>query len=419
LYGEVSRFSIHADTMLILLAPLYWIVASPYVLLAVQVLAVAAGAIGIYLIGKAALHHRGLALLSAFTYLMFPPLQYAVGSEFHSETVTTSCLIFAFYFLYTRRYWPFAVFALLSLTGKETMAFMVAMLGIYALWTKRDWRVGLATIGISGVWFYVLLWYLMPSARSDGAAHFALSYYSQFGGTPAQIFSTLVLKPWTWIANLLRPDQALYLFYFFLPTALLPLLSPLIFLLALPELMLNMLSNDPAMHSIQFQYTSSIIPFACIAMVFGLARLRAWIAPHLGSRTVPILVVYCLIGLAIGTWVWSPLPGMREANLTPFTTHLPAGKDLDKLSRSLPKNASVSTTDHLSPHFSERENIYPFPQGIGDADYLIIKDDDDPLGFSSWDAMQQQILELRTDPRYNRIYQYGTVEVYQKVGAAS
>ena len=414
-YGEVSRFSIHADTLLILLAPLYRIYASPYVLLGVQVIAAAFGALGLYLLGKQILKNQALALLPAIAYLLFPPLQNAVGFEFHAETVITSCLIFAFYFLYNRRYLPFAVFALLALTGKETMAFTVAMLGVYALWTHRNKWVGMATIAVSALWFYVLLWHIMPGSRSDGAAHFALSYYSQFGSTPEQIIRTLAVHPQTWIHQLTLPEQTNYLFYFVLPTAFLALLSPAILLLALPELMLNLLSNNQPMHTIIYQYAGAITPFAFIAMTFGLARLHAWIAPRLKTYAPAVLTVLCVVCLGFATYHWSALPGMQQANTLPFTTYLPAGVYLDTLAKSIPKNASVSATDHLASHFSEREYIYPFPQAVGEADYLIIKDDDDILGFVSREDMQAQIQSIRNDSRYSRIYQNGTVEVFQKI----
>ncbi|MBU6389895.1 DUF2079 domain-containing protein, partial [Patescibacteria group bacterium] len=230
--ATISRLTIHADIFLALLAPLYWIYSSPYTLIALQTVILALGALPLYRLGCLVLKNRPLALTIAISYLAFPLMQRADLFDFHAVTLSTTFLLFAFYYAYTKQYWRFGLLSVLTMTTKETMPFLIIMLGIYILWTKRNRWVGLGTILISAAWFYVLLWWVMPGARG-GSTHFALSYYSQFGATPIQIITTLVIKPWTWIRDLLTFKTYSYLHYFVLPTFLFSLFSPLIILLAI------------------------------------------------------------------------------------------------------------------------------------------------------------------------------------------
>lgn len=96
---QISRFYIHGDIFLVLLAPLYWIYSSPYVLLFVQTIVVALGALPIFWLGRDVLKNNKLALAIAFGYLMYPATQWANIFDFHSVTLATSFLAFTFYYV--------------------------------------------------------------------------------------------------------------------------------------------------------------------------------------------------------------------------------------------------------------------------------------------------------------------------------
>ena len=67
----------HFSPGLAALAPLYWIAPSVDTLLVVQTLALALGAIPIYLLAARHLADERIALLLALAYLAFPSLAYA------------------------------------------------------------------------------------------------------------------------------------------------------------------------------------------------------------------------------------------------------------------------------------------------------------------------------------------------------
>lgn len=419
----IIRFAIHSDFFLALMAPLYWVAPSPYTLLFVQVVVVALGAIALYRLGTEVLKHRGLAATISLAYLLFPPIERAVIFDFHSVTLVSTFLLFAFYFLYKRQYWLFALFTLLTLSTKETMSFLVIMLGLYAIIAQRNWKVGLTTIAIGGLWFYLLLWHIMPGARTgiDGNTHFALGYYAKYGDTPGAILKTLILKPLAWLPDVFTLGQLRYLSWFFIPTGLLALFSPVI-LLAVPEFAINMLSDNLPMRTFYYQYSSALTPLVFIALVFGAARIRPLLTrlgryfkiSVLAKQADTVLILYLLVMTVFTVWRWSPLPGTRMADVAGYTPYLPGKEFIQELKQTMPTEASVSATVKLSPHFSHRQHIYSFPLGIGQADYILISQDAESEVTPDEDV-DRAIADLKKDTRYQSIYDNGVVSVYQRI----
>ena len=85
--------------------------AEPRVLLAVQAVAVALGALPVFWLGRKHLRSERAALGFALAYLLTPALGWMTLSEFHPVALATPLLLFAFWYLDEDRLLPFAVFA--------------------------------------------------------------------------------------------------------------------------------------------------------------------------------------------------------------------------------------------------------------------------------------------------------------------
>ena len=116
---QESRLAVHADFLLVLLAPFYLLWSSPKMLIIIQVIALALGALPIYWLGKKILKSKPLALLFSIAYLLYPTLQLNALHDFHATSLTTTFLLFAYWYLVTENPIPFVVFAILAALGKE------------------------------------------------------------------------------------------------------------------------------------------------------------------------------------------------------------------------------------------------------------------------------------------------------------
>ena len=150
--GAVNRLSLHVEPILIPISLLYWIYPGPEILFIFQSLVVALGAAPVFALARRVFHSDPLALLSALVYLLFPAIQGAALLDFHAVTLAPTFLLAAFYYLEANRPRGFALFAVLAAACKEEIALLVLMMGLYALVIRRQTRLGLLTILLSGLW---------------------------------------------------------------------------------------------------------------------------------------------------------------------------------------------------------------------------------------------------------------------------
>nr|MBA3475240.1 DUF2079 domain-containing protein [Actinomycetota bacterium] len=104
-HGEqVSRLGSHFDPILALNAPLWWLWPDPELLLVVQSIAVASGALPVFWLARKHVapgsvgSHRAAAAL-ALAYLLSPPVQWLTVSDFHPVALACPLLLFAWWHL--------------------------------------------------------------------------------------------------------------------------------------------------------------------------------------------------------------------------------------------------------------------------------------------------------------------------------
>jgi uncharacterized membrane protein len=229
--------------------------------------------------------------------------------------------------------------------------------------------------------------------------------------------------PLKWLPILFSWRRINYLGYFLGPTGFLALFSP-IGLIALPEVAMNIFSDNYLMRTIYYQYTSAITPFVFLSLIFGINQLQkiwqSYIIRKNGTfvqqRFTNFVVIYLLLCTTISTWLMSPLPFMARADVEPFYFRHPSRGYLTNLAKTIPPDASVSATTKMAPHFTNRKTSYLFPNGVGDADYIIIQEGD-WFELKTLEEISQEIRKLEKDFRYKRIYQKGSIEVFQKLAS--
>jgi uncharacterized membrane protein len=97
-HGEqISRLGSHFDPILAALAPLWWIWPDPEVLLVVQAIAVASGAIPVYWLARKRLASDWPAAALAVAYLAYPPVQWLTMSDFHPVALACPLLLYAWW----------------------------------------------------------------------------------------------------------------------------------------------------------------------------------------------------------------------------------------------------------------------------------------------------------------------------------
>lgn len=403
----VSRLAFHADFILVLLAPFYFLWTDPKMLLLIQTIITASGAFFVYFIAQKVLKGRTLPLIIAIVFLLNPSLQRANLYDFHAVTLATTFLLGAFYFLLVKKDKWFLLFLLLAALTKEQVWLTVAFFGIYiAIFQKRRaFGVSLTVIGLG--LFSFLIFHAIP--KSFGSQHFALAYYSDFGDSPGDVLKNMILKPHQTLPILFEKDRLHYYQQIAGPVGFLAVFSPLYLLFAAGDIGINLLSSNPQLHQIYYQYTATITPFLFIAVIFGIKKLLQFF-PDLPRWTV---AVYLLAASLLSIYHFGPLPGAKEPNLDMFTRPVPHAAQIEEYLRGLPKSYSVSAGNNLGSHLSHREKIYTIPQGVEEADIVALMPDTSTSQSSL--AQKEIISRLRVDPEYIIFYEIGDFIVFKKI----
>lgn len=367
---QISRLGAHFDPAVAAFAPLWWIWPDASLLLVTQALAVATGAVPVYLLGRRHLRSDWAAAGFALAYLLHPATQWLVLDDFHPVALATPLLLWGFWFLDSDRLVAFAAVAGLACLTKEQIGLVVAAMGLwYALRPGRR-RAGIAIAAVGTAVSLAAVVVVVPHFAPGGGSPFE-SRYGAVGGSAGGIVTTALTDPGTIVAALTSGRDLGYLARLIVPLLCLPLLAPLAALTAAPELVLNLLSGTRTQTSVHFHYTAGALPGLFVAAVLGAARLRRrypWARRPDGRAVVVSTLV---AGIVLG-----PLPIWRNVPLGSdlATREHVVGHHARVAARAvslIPAGAPVSATNTLGAHLSERRRVFSFPI-LGEATWVAV-----------------------------------------------
>lgn len=355
----LSRFAIHVEPLLGLLAPFYLLHSGPETLLVVQAVVVALGAVPAYLLARLALRNEWLALVFPLAYLLHPSLQNAVLDDFHAVTMSACFLLWAMYFLYRGSLPGYAVSVLLAGSTKEEMGLLIAALSL-ALLAVRRWYGAFMSAVCGAGWFFISVLLVIPAANPAGHSPY-LQRYRYLGHGLEGILQGALRRPHLVLTVLSSPPRVDYLDFLLHPLGYIPVLGLPVLLLAAPTFAINMLSNDPTMYSGLYQYSAEIVPYLIAAAVFATALVSRTVARLIPRGSAWLMAGMCLVvllfsGLETRTYGFSPL---AAGYLVP--TPGPHQALEDRILRQIPAEAVVAAADEVEPHLSDRLWVYKLP----------------------------------------------------------
>jgi uncharacterized membrane protein len=457
--GPPTRLGVHVEPILLLVALFYLIHSGPETLLILQTIALALGAVPLFLLGQRRLPELPLtAAAIACAYLLSPLLLGEALWDFHPVALATPLLLLALWALDSRQYTLFAIAAVLAALTKEDVALALIPLGLYIAFWRGKPRFGGAVALLATAWVLVCFLVILP--HFNGGASGGNNYWYRYawaGASPGDALKNLATHPWLlitfvlgslprrgYIAMVLRTGGGLGIF------------APVVLISALPELAVNLYSSHPEQYSGFFQYNAVILAFFFAACVYGVAELvhvvdrrqapayptTAVVAAEDGEQNIrqviarigagsqavlqriPIQAAWIgplvIVWLAI-TCYWSL--ASADQRLVNFWNvgagSVPYQSRLDDLLARIPASASVAATDTLDPHLSDRYSLYllPDPQSF-QAQYVAFNI---PQAVQTSQVQDQLIYnEMISSGRYQIVgtvgYKTGTVVVLHRTG---
>lgn len=338
-YFDSSILQDHVELIYILLAPIFWVTKSAYVLIFIQALAVTLSGYAVFLLAKHYKLHTFLALCVMVSYLSFYGIQFALWSDFHSLVLALSFLAFFLYFLVTEKLRWATVFFLLSIICKEDIALFTFGISLVQFIYTRDKRVLWYMAG-SLLYLCVLFFVYYP--------YFTSGYrYAGSGG----LFSNL--DPLKMVDTSEKQDTYLYSLLHF---GFLPIFSPVALIPSLLDLAHYFLPGGERVAAAQgiFLHYRSTLALLLVWPTIMTFRKLAKFNPYVlgGYLIVFALVSQYILHLPLSyltkAWFWQ-VPGAQES--------------IDRAIYSLPPDASIATQVNILPHVATRSEVYTlFPE---------------------------------------------------------
>ncbi|MGH9123852.1 MAG: DUF2079 domain-containing protein [Acidimicrobiales bacterium] len=364
----LDYFAHHVDVISLVFVPFYWLGAGPHFLIIAHTLVVAAGAIPLWLLARDRLQDRWFALVPAFAYLMYPAVNWVTWWAYHPDSLSIAPLLFA-YWLAVRGKWKwFAVAAFIALMCKEDDALSILMLGlVVAFWLRRartdqvpnDRRqrrlIGLATTAAGAAWYLLCTRVIIPW-RNHGMPPFYNSFFPLLGRTiPGVIYNSMRHPSRVWhLATL--DDRKTYYLQMGAPLAFLPILALPIFLIGGPQFGVDITAQVVQGATIKSQYASLVLVGAFLATVEALAFIkRHW------SRVLPVALGVIVACTMWGQLSWGLSPISTQYHTGIWLAHNSLSTELNTALGIVPRDAGVSVTYYLTPHFTHRVYVFEFP----------------------------------------------------------
>jgi len=354
----------HFSPIFYALAPLQWLAPGAVSLLLAQTVALAAGAVALFQLAWPRVG-RDAAAAFAVVYLANPSLHGINIRDIHPAAFAIPLVLAAALAFDRGRYGWCAMALVGTLACREDAAIGVVGFAAWLVLARGRWLAGAVLAVVATAILAVDIAWLMP--RFLGGTYDHLNRYRHLGDSLGQILVSIAVRPWRWVGIVLTPAKLAYLGALLAPLAFLPLLAPRVLAAAVPGIAMNLLSLDPKLIHYQGQYQAFVLPFLMLAAVEGYARLREIVGPRrlfgrhgaasaLGVAFVLSAMLTSRIVNDLGVTFWRLGPSQHAAYA---------------LMARVPADASVSAYERLVPHLATRPDVWMFPRGLGEAEYVL------------------------------------------------
>ena len=380
--GLLSHFAVHVSPIYYLMLPFYWLLPTPATLQVLQAAVITSAVIPLWKIGK----HHGLTgvqrMLICTGLLLYPAFSGGTSYDIHENCFLTPLILWLFYGIERKNVMLTVIAAVLTLTVKEDAAVYVAVIALWLTvktvlaFKKSDSQnliIGLLLLTVSVVWFLLVTCYL--SEHGDGVMTYRYSNFMYDGSSSLlTVIKAVILNPMKAIYECVDSEKLYFIAMTLLPLLGLPLLTRRYerYILLIPYVLVNLMSDYPYQHDIFFQYTFGSNAFLVYLTVVNLADLkidRQRLCAFIGAFVVS--AVY-FASAVVPKGVYYPMQVIRNYE------HY---RNIRDVLETIPEEASVTATGFYTAYLSQREILYDVlycsREHLLETEYVVLRVDSD------------------------------------------
>lgn len=365
------RLGQHFTPALLLWLPVYALVPSPAGLSVLQVTLVTAAGFVLYALARQ-YHPPQLSAWIAVSFYGATAVISPTVANFHDICQIPLYIFGLLLALEKRLWWLVWLLAVLTLAVREDSGVVLFGVGFYLLVSRRYLWLGAGLCVLSLAYMLLLTNVVMPLFSADISQRFMIEQFGQFVETKEastlQVLWGILSNPVRLVVEIMTPfNQTLrYLLGQWLPLAFVTVISPSAWLLAgFPTLKLLIQQEHITSLSLHLRYAMTLVPGLFYGAIlwwtqhpdlFRRLRFRRFWALCIGLSlffTVtsnPNRVLSFLIPDSFQPWVYvSPARQWQHSQA------------IRSLLDQIPSEASVTATDHIVAHLSNRREVLRFP----------------------------------------------------------
>lgn len=374
----ISRLGGHFDPILALFVPFYLITPSVNWLIIAQSVALPLTALPIYFLSLKVSQSERVALMWATICLTFPFMLSAATNDFHPVSLATPFIALAYLSLEKRKkLWLFLSCAFVLLC-KEHFGLLVMGFGFLWYIKYRELKTSFGLVLLGGSYFLLVMKVLIPFFSTFDEHSMIVgpaSRYGWLGHSLKEIINNIVTNPIEITKIVLfTMDGWIYLVLLLLPLMCLPLLGCEFLLPGMGDLLANMMSANPMPRNIFSYHSVTLAPVLIVSAIYGTRRFGQFFKRS--TLKEPVIVTLLLV-LALG-WHISFLPEIHRfwAPKRFFNIH---DEKLVKIQDIVRSGMSLSVQANIGAHFTQRLEIYRYPNKVGDVDAVVLRLDSPTL----------------------------------------
>ncbi len=427
----------HFSPVLIVYALFYKLYSSGIVLLIAQTVAIGLSALPLYYMARGKLGNSYYASLIVVIYFLYSPVQYNNLFDFHTDHLIILIMFLGFYFLEKRNALAFVLICLAGLTIKEPLILSMAAMGLYAISHHRMYKSGSLVLVGSLLFFFWVVSVILPQTTGTSYGGGFGGSFSYLGSDVFEIGRILLSQPWIILKEMMNVWKMGYLVFIFFPLLLIPLLSPLSLIPAIPALAISLLSRLPNYYWIQHHYTASVIAPVFISLIYGVSFLgdrshylnrwfKKFFSVNLSRNSVLKISLWTILVVSLYyNVVLSPSPisiffwKKMDSRYYHRTSYAAEERDrvLDEaIKKFIPQQASVTSQNPVnSGYLAHRTEYYLFPGKVGEVDYVVL---DRKKPRCVWDRLDKNGYEKefkRVLETYKIVFSYDEMYIFKKI----
>ena len=374
----LSHFDVHVSPIYYLMLPFYWLVPVPATLQVLQAAVLTSAVIPLWKLTK----HHGLSglqqMLLCALLLVLPVYSGGTGFDLHENCFLTPLLLWLFYGIDKKNTTVIAIATVLTLMVKEDAAVYVAVIALWLIiktllqfrnLDKRNLITGVTMLAASLGWFFAVTSYL--SRNGTGVMTYRYDNFIYDGSSSlTAVIKAVILNPMKAVYECTDVSKLQFIMYTLLPFCGLPLLTRRYerYLLLIPYILINLMSDYSYQHDIFFQYNFGSTAFLLYLTVINLSDIKC--------ERLRALVLTAAVTIGAIFTAQTVLPDALP-NIKLVITNHDHYRSIRNALSTIPDDASVTATTFYTTYLSQRETIYDLDycskKQLLESDYIALQ----------------------------------------------